>query len=557
MVKNSVNHYEKIPMPDILAGITDRMNDIVMGYKEKTEDTQGNRPRPSTKETPRMSYKSVNDEDEEETADLDLTGSPLGADFDLHQKWNISCPDLEDCEVVNRKSGPQYTGVNLAQARGWLAEMKTQDECWALLDQSDKERTMYMGTRLEEDKQIMSRVLAFTPETAKVVSGLMKVVSAHHSKAGAGQRTVKHQARSEINLINSIDGDGSKIKVVSSWNKVSNLLENPPVDADTKLLVTVSAGDEKLETRQLWTELQLLSGFVRGLEGEGVTWLGGDDSLDVDMIVDEVVEAVRHLGPRSGVTKLESETLMDNQDMEPFSFKSRLEVDFTDILWSNLHKVQSYKQLTEAFKSIFSTIIKEEIRPFIYARNQTKVVKLVNNIIRGNDALTDFSGSVPLEMLIECGLEKIHRDYSHTLLNSELASKENISQINSTDNLEYSIKKLQNLHVVVELAVLLETHTKLPADILRSIMSSALGSSDKESALKRSYEFVVPTQSLEMLSLQNPDTWQLKMTTEIPDSCLCRRVETVVRIVQHSYNDENEPLYKMYVNNEIARTVMN
>jgi len=399
--------------------------------------------------------------------------------------------------------------------------------------------------------------MGFTPDTAKVISGQMKVVSAQHSRAGAGQRTVKHQARSEINLINSFDGEGSRIKVVSTWNKVNSLLENPPVDADTKLLVTVIAGDEKLETRQLWTELQLLSGFVRGLEGEGVTWLGGEDGHDVDILVEEVLEAVRHLGPRSGVTKLESETLMDNQDIEPFSFKSRLEVDFTDILWSNLHKVQSYSQLTEAFKIIFSTIIQEEIRPFIYARNQTKVVKLVNSIIRGNDVLPDFSGSIPLEMLIECGLEKIHRDYSHTLLNSELASKESISQLNSTDNLEYSIKKLQNLHVVVELAVLLETHTKLPSDILRSIMSSALSSSDDESPLKRSYEFVVPTQSLEMLSVQNPDTWQLKMTTDIPDSCLCRSVETVVRIVQHSYNDDNDPLYKMYINNEIARTVMN
>ena len=44
---------------------------------------------------------------------------------------------------------------------------------------------------------------------------------------------------------------------------------------------------------------------------------------------------------------------------------------------------------------------------------------------------------------------------------------------------------------------------------------------------------------------------------DIPDSSLCRSVETVVRIVQHSYNDDNDPLYKMYINNEIARTVMN
>ena len=44
---------------------------------------------------------------------------------------------------------------------------------------------------------------------------------------------------------------------------------------------------------------------------------------------------------------------------------------------------------------------------------------------------------------------------------------------------------------------------------------------------------------------------------DIQDSCLTRGVETTVRIVQHTYNDDNDPEFVMYVNNEVSRSVMN
>ena len=515
VVHKSVNHYERIQMPELLAGITERNIEILMGYKEKSgheAQTISDHSKKSWNHPP-----AQDPENEEHDADLDLTGSPLGADFDPHQKWNLSCPDLDDGADVRVRSGPQYSGVSLDQARGWLSgRAEQEEECWAVTDATDKDRTVYLGSRVEGDTRVTSRVISLPPDTSKGISGQLGRVMTLHRQAGAGQRTVRSQARSELSLVSSPDNSGSSIKVMSSWTKAASLLESPPVDADTVLMVDLVAGDEKLETRQLWTELQLLAGFVRGMSGAGVNWLGGEEEQDTETLVTEVIETIRQIGPRSGVTKLESETLAEEDDLEPFSFKARQEVDFTDILWSNLFKVQSYKQLKEAFSIIFSSLINEEIRPFIYARNNTKsVVKIVNSIVRGSGTIPDMSGSLPLEMLIECGLEKLRRDYSHTLLNSELASKESIAQYLVSDCPEAALDRLHSLHLIVELAVLLETHTKLPSDILRSVLASALSSSksEKDTELRRSYKFVVPTQAFDMLLVHSPDVWQLKLSS--------------------------------------------
>ena len=514
VVHKSVNHYERMQMPELLAGITERKIEILMGYKEKSGHetlTRADRVKKSLIVNPQ------DPEQEDEDADLDLTGSPLGADFDPHQKWNLSCPDLDDGAEARVRTGPQYSGVSLAQARAWLSGRGGQEEeCWAVTDGADKDRTVYLGSRLEGDTRVMARVISLPPDTSKVISGQLGRVMALHREAGAGQRTVRSQARSELSLVSSSGNTGSSIKVVSSWSKAASLLESPPVDAETLLMVELVAGDEKLDTSQLWTELQLLTGFVRGLSGAGVTWLGGEEEQHTETLVTEVIETIRQIGPRSGVTKLESETLAEQEDLEPFSFKARQEVDFTDILWSNLFKVQSYQQLTEAFKMVFTSLINEEIRPFIYARNNTKsVVKIVNSIVRGSETIPDMSGSLPLELLIECGLEKLRRDYSHSLLNGELASKESIAHLLVSDCPEAALERLHSLHLMVELAVLLETHTKLPSEILRSVLASAQSSSksEEDTELRRSYKFLVPTQALDMLFVHSPDVWQLKLSS--------------------------------------------
>ena len=151
----------------------------------------------------------------------------------------------------------------------------------------------------------------------------------------------------------------------------------------------------------------------------------------------------------------------------------------------------------------------------MYARNKSQVVKIINNIVRGGETLPDLTGYLPLEMLIECGLEKLKRDYSHTLLNSELASKENISQFLMFDNHTGAVQSLYSLHIVVELAFLLQTFLNLSPDVLRSLIGSALGdpASSGGGRSRRDFLFSVPTQALQQLGELKPDTWTLRLNT--------------------------------------------
>lgn len=37
---------------------------------------------------------------------------------------------------------------------------------------------------------------------------------------------------------------------------------------------------------------------------------------------------------------------------------------------------------------------------------------------------------------------------------------------------------------------------------------------------------------------------------------MCKGVETVVRIIQQNVNDDNDPEYAVFINNEISRAVL-
>ena len=560
MVLSSLPNYETVPMPEVLASLTGRTGNITLAFREKLGQSGQQRSKS-------VSRQSVSEQEGKENVeeDLDLTGSPLGADFDPDQKWEVFCPAVDTEDGGRETVGPQYSGLSLAQARGWLSAVSGPGERWAVTDGADREATRYLGRVTDEATVSLARVLAFPPDTHRAVSAELGRVTTLHRRAG-GDSAARQEATAEFCLVGGPGLHTSSLTVRSSWARVSSLLEAPPLYADTKIEASIVGGDDKLATSQLWSELQLLAGFVRGLsgEGEGVTWLGSEEEKDVETIVQDLLETVRQTGPRTGVTKLEAETIVD-QEAEPFSLKERQEVDFTDLLWTNLYRVTSYSQLTEAFRLLFTRIMAEEIRPFVYARNKSQVVKVINNIVRGGESLPDLTGHLPLEMLIECGLEKLKRDYSHTLLNSELASQENISQFLMFDNHAGAVQSLYSLHIVVELAFLLQTFLHLSPDVLRSLIGSALAdpaSSGGSGGSRRDFHFSVPTQALQQLGDLRPDTWTLRLSSAITNSCLARAVETAVRISQEAQADsgeeeeEEETKFRMFVCNSITRAVM-
>ena len=115
MVLSSLTNYENVPMPELLASLTGRTGNITLGFKEKLS-CQSTQQR--TKSVGRQQSVSEAEGKENTEDDLDLTGSPLGADFDLDQKWDVFCPEVDTEDGGREPTGPHYSGVSLAQARG-------------------------------------------------------------------------------------------------------------------------------------------------------------------------------------------------------------------------------------------------------------------------------------------------------------------------------------------------------------------------------------------------------------------------------------------------------
>ncbi len=120
---------------------------------------------------------------------------------------------------------------------------------------------------------------------------------------------------------------------------------------------------------------------------------------------------------------------------------------------------------------------------------------MVKEIFGGKEFSTVLKDRQPLKMLVEIGLEKLRRDYSHSILTGYLASREDLvsflSTINSSENFKEAIDNLEKLHVVQELICLCQTYlTPKNLECLRSIAQQALAALGKLEGDVKSHEFL-------------------------------------------------------------------
>ena len=313
----------------------------------------------------------------------------------------------------------------------------------------------------------------------------------------AGGRGV---VKTEASAVYSFSGgEGGQLQVEAKWNRVSSILETPPLDCSVTLRVELGEDEEA-------GELQLLEGFVRGLKGEGVTWVAGPESR-METMLDELLEEVRSTGPRSGFTRIER-TGTEEGD-EQGNQAARQEEDFTDRLWTCLSHASSYAQLTEALSLVLTTVSKEELRPYIYARNKTSVARVVQGLARGSDP-PPLTGSLPLQMLVECGLEKLTRDASHRLVVGELATREAVQRLlgEKGEEVEMAVQKLGRLHRVVQVASLTQALLPLPLEHIRGIVQSALTKLEVQQCTSFSFP-LAPGVITEQLARSQTSSWQV------------------------------------------------
>ena len=187
------------------------------------------------------------------------------------------------------------------------------------------------------------------------------------SKAHATYTLTGSEDDTNVTLVGDVDHDSSSIFVDLQWQKPRSLLEKPNLDAVANLRIRVVPGDDKMSSFQLFNQLCALRGFCSGLQGEGIQWRGREDEEETSLEEDlwTLFEAVKHAGPR-GLKRIDRTGVEEDKDqMDEIVIASRQDMDFTDLLWNVLRKVESFSELCMCLKQILLKIKEEELRPFV------------------------------------------------------------------------------------------------------------------------------------------------------------------------------------------------
>jgi len=262
-----------------------------------------------------------------------------------------------------------------------------------------------------------------------------------------------------------------------------------------------------------------LKNFKSGLQNKGIKWRKKDDDEQLN-IMDELQELlieVKQQGPRplrktSHQLKKPADQL--SEDLETLTIKEREDFDLTDKIWNVLKKVDSFAQLCDSWKYLFQMIKGDDIKPYISARNTTRVASVFRSVVRGEVVSeTILNGSAPLELLYEIGIEKLQRDYSYPILFNLLATRDDLEGILQDSD---KIFMLEKLHCIQEIICLCQSYLSPNTSCLRVIILQAIETLSKWKTVPQKPKFVFNISGShvkDQLSMANPVVWQCQFFT--------------------------------------------
>ncbi|XP_020300082.1 protein zwilch homolog [Pseudomyrmex gracilis] len=144
----------------------------------------------------------------------------------------------------------------------------------------------------------------------------------------------------------------------------------------------------------------------------------------------------------------------------------RHDVDFTDLLWEILIKTSEYSQMVRCFETVLKEILQHTFTPHANDTNSTRFIKHVYDLRHRETTSYLLVGSVPLELVVDMGFEKLIRDYQYILKGAQFVDTHDVrkkladisSGTFSTEKYRKKLNILAQIHVSLECMLLIEEH---------------------------------------------------------------------------------------------------
>ncbi|NWH60692.1 ZWILC protein, partial [Geococcyx californianus] len=341
---------------------------------------------------------------------------------------------------------------------------------WIRCDGSDPEHTYWLGAEpLKAGNKItginLYMVTCDGPTAAKTCSAHLEELKMehkmrHHSSVVMTKGFARYELIRAAAMEDTMVESGSNISIDITWEPVDKILEMPPLTAAATLNIALESGDPRSPVYQQYRELQFLLALAEGLKMGVTEWPEPLESESAVELVQEFLTGLKEQLDGYGMSenkneteKIKSDTAAVNGSIKSI-FSERGDLDFAEQLWCKMRSLSSYQELIECFTLIIKSLDHGEIQPWIHQGSSSLLSKLIQQSYHGKMEVVSLSGIVPIQMLLEIGLDKMKKDYvSFFIVKSRSCLLLQDYFISTSVDLQEQVHRVQKLHHMLEIMV--------------------------------------------------------------------------------------------------------
>ncbi|XP_015423962.1 PREDICTED: protein zwilch homolog isoform X3 [Myotis davidii] len=332
--------------------------------------------------------------------------------------------------------------------------------------------------------------------------------------------------------------------------------------------IKVESGDPRSPLHHLHRELRFLLVLAIGLRTGVTEWPAPLEAKSAVELVQEFLNDLNKLDGFGDSTKKDTET--GKPDSTAFDrsieclFTVRGDLDFAEQLWCKMSSsVISYQDLVKCFTLIIQSLQRGDIQPWLHSGSNSLLSKLIHQSYHGAMDTVSLSGTLPVQMLLEIGLDKLKKDYISFFIGQELASLNHLEYfVSPSVDIQEQVCRVQKLHHILEIIVSCKLFIKPQHELLFSLTQSCI-KYYKQNPLDEQHIFQLPVRPTAVKNLyqsEKPQKWRVEINSGQ------KKVKTVWQLsdslpVDHlnchkSVTDFSESILNSSLEERISYTIM-
>ncbi|XP_011750396.2 protein zwilch homolog [Macaca nemestrina] len=399
---------------------------------------------------------------------------------------------------------------------------------WVRCDSSDPEGTCWLGAELITTNDSITGIVLYVVSckadknysvNLENLKNLHK--KRHHLSTVTSRGFAQYELYKSSALDDTITASQTAITLDISWSPVDEILQIPPLSSAATLNIKVESGEPRGPLNHLYRELKFLLVLADGLRTGVTEWLEPLEAKSAVELVQEFLNDLNKLDGFGDSTKKDTEVETVKHDTAAVDrsvkrlFKARSDLDFAEQLWCKMSSsVISYQDLVKCFTLIIQSLQRGDIQPWLHSGSNSLLSKLIHQSYHGTMDTVSLSGTTPVQMLLEIGLDKLKKDYISFFIGQELASLNHLEYfIAPSVDIQEQVYRVQKLHHILEILVSCMPFIKSQHELLFSLTQICI-KYYKQNPLDEQHIFQLPVRPTAVKNLyqsEKPQKWRVEI----------------------------------------------